>query len=83
MIKQDIDLPISQFTVFSLVLPFMREELARTVQNVRALRPDAVDVIADFRKPTVFERAHFIFHEFFEAVSGQLFVFDMVRFVFF
>lgn len=53
------------------------------MQDVVALGPDAVDVIANFRKPTVLVRARLVLHELLETVPGQLFVFYVVALVFF
>lgn len=53
------------------------------MQHVVALRSDAVDVVAHFGETAVFVGAGFVFHEFLEAVSGQLFVFYVGAFVFF
>lgn len=63
------------------MLAFVREQLARAVQHVAALGPDAVDVVADFGEPAVLEGADLILHELLETVSGQLFVFDVIGFV--
>lgn len=64
------------------MLALVREQLAGAVQYVVALRPNAVDVIADFREATVLVRTDFVLHEFLEAVARQLLVLDVVGFVF-
>lgn len=53
------------------------------MKDVAAARPDAMDMITDTRKPTILKHAMFVFHEFLETVSVQLFIFDMVRLVLF
>lgn len=53
------------------------------MQNVGALRSYAVYVVAYFGKTTVFERAHLVFHEFFESVPGQLLILDVIGLVLF
>uniref|UniRef100_A0A1Y1NAJ0 Uncharacterized protein n=1 Tax=Photinus pyralis TaxID=7054 RepID=A0A1Y1NAJ0_PHOPY len=74
-------LSVRQLRVLALVLPLVREQLAGTVQDVVALRPDAVYVIAHLRKSAVLVRADLALHELLKAVPGQLLVFDMVRLV--
>lgn len=64
--------------MFSLV----GEELAGAVEDVVALRPDAVDVVADFGEAAVLVGADLVFHELLETVARQLLVLDMVRLVF-
>lgn len=52
------------------------------MEDVAALRSDAVDVIAYFAEAAVLEGADLVLHELLEAVPGELFVFDVVRLVF-
>lgn len=76
-------LPVRQLRVFAFVFSFVREQLAGTVQDVVALWPDAVNVVAHLGKAAVFVWARFVFHEFLKAVAGELLVFDVVALVFF
>lgn len=65
----------------TLVLPLVREQLPRRVQNVAAVRSYAVNMIANPRESALLERTGFRFHELLETVARQLLVFDMVGFV--
>ena len=64
------------------MFPFVREQLSRAVQDVAALRPNAMDVVAHLREPALLERTHLVLHELLESVARQLLVFDVVRLVF-
>lgn len=65
----------------TFVFPFVREKLTGGVQDVAAVRPYAVDVIANPRESTLFEGTGLRFHELLETVARQLFIFDVVRLV--
>lgn len=64
------------------MLPLVRIKLTARVQDVVTVFPDAVDVIANTRKAASVKLTFIILHELLEAVASQLFVFDMVAFVF-
>lgn len=62
-------LAVGQFRVFAFVFSLVGEQLARAVQDVVAIGPDTVDVVAHFGKSAVFVGAGFVFHEFLKAVA--------------
>jgi len=78
-----LELSVRDFAVFALVLPLVTQQLSAGVQNVVATVPHAVDVIAHLREPTVGKSTRIRFHELFETVSRQLFVFDVIGLMFF
>lgn len=53
------------------------------MQNIVALRPDAVNVIHNTRKFAAIKWAILLLHKFLEAIFGELLIFHVVRFVFF
>jgi hypothetical protein len=64
------------------VLALVGVELSAGVEDVGASVADAVDVIADAREAAAVQLAGLVLHELFEAVAGQLLVFDVVTLVF-
>lgn len=63
------------------MLALVGEQLSGAVEDVVALGPDAVDVVAHLGEAAVLERAHLVLHELLEAVAGQLLVLDVVALV--
>lgn len=64
-----------------LVLPFVGVELTGRVENVAAVWSYAMDMVADSRETALLERAGLGFHEFLEAIAGQLLVLDVIGLV--
>ncbi len=64
------------------MLALVGVELSAGVEDVGASFADAVDVIADTREAAAVQLAGLVLHELFEAVAGQLLVFDVVTLVF-
>ena len=64
-------------------LPFMGEKLTAAVENVLAVRADAVDVVVRPRELAVQKPARLVFHKLLEAVFVQLLILHVVVLVLF
>lgn len=60
----------------------MAQQLTAGMQHIEAIFAHTMDVIALFRETTFLECARFVFEELFETVACQLFVFDVIGFMF-
>lgn len=65
--------------MFSLVA----QQLSAGMQHIEAILAHTMNVIALLRETAFVECARFVFQEFFETVTCQLFIFDVIRFMFF
>lgn len=70
-------LPVGQLVVLPLVLPLVAVQLARGVEDVVAVAPDAVDVVDGLGEPAVVMATWILFHKLLEAVLVELFVLHM------
>lgn len=77
------ELSVRYFAVLALVLPLVAQQLPTGVQNVVAPVPHTVDVITNLREPAVGKTTRVRFHELLEPVPSQLFVLNVIGFMFF
>lgn len=74
---------IGSFRVHAFVFAFVAQQLTAGMQDIEAVLAHTMNVIALLRETAFFECAGFVFQELFEAVACQLFVFNVIGFVFF
>ena len=61
----------------------MRVELSRWVKDIVTTLTNTVNVITDTGEPTTGVLTGFMFHKFLESIPIQLFIFNVIRLVFF
>lgn len=64
------------------MLALVAQQLTTGMQHVKAILAHTMDVIALLRETAFLVRARFVFQELFETVACQLFVFDVIGFMF-